>query len=369
MLTPISFVALSFLVLLVPIDARAVGRCAYVDVGIFDLAEPKRQCVNLEMTCRADEQYGCFKGPLELKSDWVDGGKAGKLRELGTHFGFIDPDGMHWDVPAGFQTDGASIPLFFRVLIGGPWRESYVKAAVIHDFYIRRKSVSAEAVHKVFYFALRAAGNSQRRAEEMYFAVGNFGPQWKHVDVAAYEEAWRARKSMLERVIKWHKEVWDAFQESERKREAQAAIDREVISRPLPQRTKVFRLPVSGDPLSGLDAFVDDTVGAHIMHPDRDATLIQSLREQVEDELKRPANERDNVFVVQFTTLGATTVRFSVRSDEEQKAQLELVDQLTRAQEQAKDVPFEVCVGECQRARSNQNGVPPSDPGPPRLGP
>ena len=46
-------------------------------------------------------------------------------------------------------------------------------------------------MHKVFYFALRAAGNSQRRAEEMYFAVGNFGPQWKHVDVAAYEEAWR----------------------------------------------------------------------------------------------------------------------------------------------------------------------------------
>ena len=51
--------------------------------------------------------------------------------------------------------------------------------------------------------------------------------------------------------MKWHKEVWDAFQESERKREAQAAIDREVISRPLLQRTKVLKLPIGGDALLG----------------------------------------------------------------------------------------------------------------------
>ena len=38
--------------------------------------------------------------------------------------------------------------------------------------------------------------------------------------------------------------------------------------------------------------------------------LIKLLREQVESELSRPAHERDNIFVLQFTTLGAAADRF-----------------------------------------------------------
>src|SRR5437868_9520093 len=147
------------------------------------MTEPKQQCFQLDMTCGPDETYGCFKAPLEFKSGWFDGGGRGQLRELGAPFGYIDPNGVHWDVPAGYQTDGASIPLFFQPVIGGPWTDSYVKAAVVHDFYIRRSTVVADAVHKMFYFALRAAGNNQRRAGEMFFAVAHFGPQWKHVEV------------------------------------------------------------------------------------------------------------------------------------------------------------------------------------------
>jgi hypothetical protein len=94
------------------------GNCAYVDVdAAFAMAKPEARCFNPEMKCKPDEQYGCFKVPLELRSGWVDGGK---LRELSSQFGYIDPDGRHWDVPAGFKTDGASIPLFFQGLIGGP---------------------------------------------------------------------------------------------------------------------------------------------------------------------------------------------------------------------------------------------------------
>ena len=145
------------LVLLIPAYAHAASldepsnTCAFVDISAFDAAEPQARCFNLDMKCAPDEQYGCFKVPLALKEKWIDGGKLGQLRELSAQFGYIDPKGRHWDVPAGFQTDGASIPLFFRTLIGGPWTDSYVKAAVIHDFYIRRKGVSAEAVHKVLY--------------------------------------------------------------------------------------------------------------------------------------------------------------------------------------------------------------------------
>ncbi len=159
--------------------AIQLSSCAFVDISAFDAAEPQARCFNLDMKCAPGEQYGCFKVPLELKQEWIDDGKRGRLRELSAQFGYIDREGRHWDVPAGFRRTALPYRLFFRALIGGPWTDSYVKAAVIHDFYIRRKGVSAEAVHKVFYFALRAAGNSQRRAEEMYFAVAKFGPQWR----------------------------------------------------------------------------------------------------------------------------------------------------------------------------------------------
>jgi hypothetical protein len=334
---------LSALALLQPFHAASAGRCAYVEVGAFDMTEPKQQCFSLDMTCAAGDRYGCFKVPLELKSGWIDGGERGKLRELSAPFGYIDPDGVHWDVPAGYQTDGASIPIFFQPIIGGPWTDSYVKAAVLHDFYIRRTTARPEAVHKLFYLALLAAGNSHRRAEEMFFAVSKFGPQWKHVDVAAFEEAWRARKAMLDRVTKRHQDVWDAFQASERKREQQAAIDRAVLGRPLRERTHIFTLSDSAD----LDAFIDEAIRDHIVDPDRDATLIDKLREQVETEQQRPAEARNNIFLLQFTKLGATIVSFSARNEVELQAQLKQTDQLTHAQEEQPDLPPAICVGEC----------------------
>jgi hypothetical protein len=348
-------------------QAEQPSTCAFVDISAFNAAEPQARCFNLEMKCAPDEKYGCFKVPLALKDGWIDGGKLGRLRELGAQFGYIDPTGRHWDVPAGFQTDGASIPLFFRALIGGPWSDSYVKAAVIHDFYIRRKGVSADAVHKVFYFALLAAGNTQRRAEEMYFAVASFGPQWANVDLATYEAAWRSRKAMLDQVTKFHQDVWEAFQESERKLEAQAAVDREVLSRALPDRTKVFTLPAS-DPLPALDAFIDASVRARILDLDRDTTLIHTLREQVEAELARGEGDRNNVFVVQFTSLGPQTVHFAAHTQQEVDAQIDLINQMTLQQEQA-DGPPAICVGECLRARANSGGAASPLPPAPRLGP
>ena len=216
-------------------NVAAADRCAYVDVGVFDMTEPKQQCFSLDMACGPNDEYGCFPSPLAFKDGWVDGGPRGKLRELSDPFTYIDRDGVHWDVPAGYQTDGATIPVFFRPIIGGPWTDSYIKAAVVHDFYIRRSTVNADAVHKMFYLALLAAGNSQRRAGDMAFAVKNFGPQWKHVEVAQFEAAWQARKYMLDRITKWHQDVWEAFQASERKREQQAAIDRASLKSPSPR--------------------------------------------------------------------------------------------------------------------------------------
>jgi hypothetical protein len=222
---------------------------------------------------------------------------------------------------------------------------------VVHDFYIRRSTVSAAAVHKVFYLALLAAGNSQRRAGDMLFAVKNFGPQWKHIDVAQYESAWQARKNMLDQVAKWHQDIWEGFQASERKRQQHAAIDGASLNRPLRERTRVFRLPETGDVRVDLDAFIAGAVADHIIHPDRDATLVKNLREQVDTELKRPADGRNNIFLLQFTTLGATIASFPARTEDDLNAQLEETDRFTRAQEQAVDLPPAICVGECLKRR------------------
>lgn len=339
--------------------ASAGGRCAYVDSGAFAATEPKEHCFNIGMTCAAGDRYGCFKAPLQLKSEWIDGPGGSKLRELAAPFGYIDPDGVHWDVPAGFRTDGASIPRFFQPLIGGPWTDAYIKAAVVHDFYIRRQSVSAEAVHKVFYMALLAAGTNLQRAQEMYFAVGHFGPQWQHIDMAAYQVAWQQRKAMLDRVTKWHQDIWDAFQESERQRKEQAQIDSAVLSLPLRQRARVFKLAEHAETLPSLDAFIEAAIRDHIVHPDRDATLIKLLREQVDTELRRPAQERDNIFVLQFTSLGVTTVRFAARTDNELSVMLDQNDETIRAQEQA-ERPAAICVGDC--AAPHPTSAPPAPP-------
>ena len=32
-------------------NAAAADRCADVDVGVFDMTEPKQQCFSLDMTC------------------------------------------------------------------------------------------------------------------------------------------------------------------------------------------------------------------------------------------------------------------------------------------------------------------------------
>jgi hypothetical protein len=185
----------------------------------------------------------------------------------------------------------------------------------------------------------------------MAFAVKNFGPQWKHVEVAQYEAAWQARKGMLDRITKWHQDVWEAFQASERKREQQAAIDRTSLSRPLSERTHVFKLPDDADVRGSLDGFIEGAVADHIIHPDRDATLIKTLQDKVDTEMKRPVDSRNNVFLLQFTTLGATIVSFSARTDEELKAQREESDRFTSAQERAVDLPPAICVGECLNRR------------------
>jgi hypothetical protein len=111
--------------------------------------------------------------------------------------------------------------------------------------------------------------------------------------------------------------MWEAHQESERKRAAQEAIDRAVLSRPLEARTRVYVIQNDEKTLARFDTFIDAAARDHLVHFERDASLIASMREQFEAELLRPASARDNVFVVRFMRAGATSTRFSARNQTE----------------------------------------------------
>jgi hypothetical protein len=120
----------------------------------------------------AQSSFGQFKG--EVVAEFMHDGRKMRLEKP---FGYVDPRGVHWDVPAGTVTDGASIP---RVLWMSypPFTGQYRAAAVIHDYYCDKKSRSWRDTHEVFYNATRAAGVAETVAKAMYAAVYFFGPRW-----------------------------------------------------------------------------------------------------------------------------------------------------------------------------------------------
>ena len=121
----------------------------------------------------AQDQFGRFKG--QIIASWDAGGREMKLE---APFGYVDPSGLEWDVPAGYQTDGASVPAIFWSLYP-PFTGKYRAAAVIHDYFCYAKSRRWQATHQVFYFAMLAAGVEERQAKVMYGAVYFFGPRWE----------------------------------------------------------------------------------------------------------------------------------------------------------------------------------------------
>jgi uncharacterized protein DUF1353 len=120
----------------------------------------------------ADSGYGRFVGKFVAEFD-VDGRKV-KLMEP---YGFVDPQGKTWDVPAGYLTDGASVPSALWALYP-PFTGAYRSAAVIHDYYCDKKEQTWQDTHKVFYNAMRAADVDENTAKIMYGAVYLFGPRW-----------------------------------------------------------------------------------------------------------------------------------------------------------------------------------------------
>jgi hypothetical protein len=92
-------------------------------------------------------------------------------------FSYVDGKDQIWEVPAGAETDGASVPRVFWSIYS-PFAGKYRDAAVIHDHYCQTESRSWQDTHNVFFEAMITSGVGERDAKVMWAAVYNFGPRW-----------------------------------------------------------------------------------------------------------------------------------------------------------------------------------------------
>ena len=78
-------------------------------------------------------------------------------------------------IPAGFRTDGASIPRYLWSVVGQPMRAAFARAAIVHDFYYRTQTIQRSTADAIFRDMLLEDGVSKARAQVMYRAVQWFG--------------------------------------------------------------------------------------------------------------------------------------------------------------------------------------------------
>ena len=81
-------------------------------------------------------------------------------------------------VPAGFISDGASIPRWAWRAIGHPFDARWIRSALLHDYLCRTRKLSSRETHDLFYKTMRWEKNSWLRATMMRAAVVVANPEW-----------------------------------------------------------------------------------------------------------------------------------------------------------------------------------------------
>jgi len=107
-----------------------------------------------------------FSGPV--RTQWVDDGRHMIVLDELT---YTDPDGRAWKVPAGFVTDGASIPPEFWGLLGSPFTGLYRVAAVFHDAAYATLGVGKGAADNMLFEAMLELGCERWKADAIYEGV------------------------------------------------------------------------------------------------------------------------------------------------------------------------------------------------------
>ena len=77
-------------------------------------------------------------------------------------------------VPAGFITDGASIPKAVWSIVGSPWTGKYVYATIPHDWGYTTQTMTRREVDDIFNEGMRILGVSWWKRKLMYRCVRMF---------------------------------------------------------------------------------------------------------------------------------------------------------------------------------------------------
>jgi hypothetical protein len=117
--------------------------------------------------------------PLDLR-DLVP--PDGRRFSLPHEFNYRDQDKRLWEAPTDLIVDGASIPMPFWSVIGGPFEGLYREASVVHDAGCCAQMQPWKDVHRMFYNAMRCSGVGWVKAKTMYWAVWAGGPRWTHLN-------------------------------------------------------------------------------------------------------------------------------------------------------------------------------------------
>lgn len=93
-------------------------------------------------------------------------------------FAFTDAAGRVWPVPAGFVTDGASIPRALWSIVGSPFTGAYRVAGVLHDSAYSQLGVTKNDADNMLREAAMDSGCEWWLAESIYAGVrvGGLGP-------------------------------------------------------------------------------------------------------------------------------------------------------------------------------------------------
>ncbi len=131
--------------------------------------------------------FGHFQGVINITKEGVkncpksDYGSEDANFIVKSKITYIDPKGEKWSVPVGACVNGASIPRAFWTIAGAPWTGKYIKSAMVHDHQCTIRKRSSSAVHRAFYYSMRAEGVSGAKARAMYYSVLAFGPRWRSI--------------------------------------------------------------------------------------------------------------------------------------------------------------------------------------------
>lgn len=127
-------------------------------------------------------QWGSYPNRPFAVQDLVppDGRRLSLLRD----FNYVDQKKRMWEAPTGLIVDGASIPMPFWSVIGGPFEGLYREASIVHDAGCCAQTQPWKDVHHMFYNAMRCSGVGWAKAKTMFFAVWAFGPRWPQLNTS-----------------------------------------------------------------------------------------------------------------------------------------------------------------------------------------